>query len=177
MKEEIIKLRKEGKTYSQIQELLGCSKSTISYYCSDGQKSKAYNRVKKRRDDKLLEKIERFKNRNSDLKFRDFQRRDENNKLSNKQEKNFTVSEAKEKIGSNPTCYLTGEPIDLLNSKSYHLDHIIPVTKGGKNTLDNLGLLKSEINKMKSDLTVEELIENCKKILTFAGYKVGYPSW
>ncbi len=177
MKEEIIKLRDEGKSYSEIQLILGCSKSTISYYCGRDQKSKAYERVKKRRDDKLLEKLERYKNRNSNLKFRDFQRRDENNKLLNKQEKNFSVFEAKEKIGTNPICYLTGESIDLTDSKSYHLDHVIPVTKGGKNTLDNLGILKSDINKMKSDLTVEELIENCKKILIFAGYKVGYPSW
>jgi len=34
MKEQILKLRKEGKTYNEIHELLGCSKSTISYHCS-----------------------------------------------------------------------------------------------------------------------------------------------
>lgn len=33
MKEKIIKLRKDGKTYNEIQEILKCSKSTISYYC------------------------------------------------------------------------------------------------------------------------------------------------
>lgn len=177
MKDEILKLRKEGKTYSEIQKILGCSKSTISYYCGDGQKNKAYSRIKNRREDKLLEKIDRFKSRNGNLKFRDFQRRGKDNKLMNQQEKNFTIQEAKEWIGNQPTCYLTGEPIDLGNPQTYHLDHIIPVKRGGKNTLDNMGLLKSDINKMKSDLTVDELVENCKKILIFAGYKVGYPSW
>lgn len=34
MKDNIIKLRKEGKSYNQIRIILGCSKSTISYYCS-----------------------------------------------------------------------------------------------------------------------------------------------
>lgn len=34
MKEEIIKLRNEGKTYNEIKELLNCSKGTVSYYCS-----------------------------------------------------------------------------------------------------------------------------------------------
>ena len=33
MKEEIIKLRKEGKSYRDIQKELGCSKSTISFHC------------------------------------------------------------------------------------------------------------------------------------------------
>lgn len=34
MKNEIIKLRNEGKTYNEIRKILGCSKSTISYHCS-----------------------------------------------------------------------------------------------------------------------------------------------
>lgn len=34
MKEEILKLRKEGKSYNEIKEILKCSKATISYHCS-----------------------------------------------------------------------------------------------------------------------------------------------
>mgnify|MGYP003402983197 CR=1 FL=1 len=34
MKDQILKLRREGKTYNEIKEITGCSKSTISYYCS-----------------------------------------------------------------------------------------------------------------------------------------------
>ena len=33
MKEQIIKLRKEGKTYNEIKAIVGCAKSTISYHC------------------------------------------------------------------------------------------------------------------------------------------------
>lgn len=36
MKEKILKLRDEGNTYNQIVEILGCAKSTVSYYCSKG---------------------------------------------------------------------------------------------------------------------------------------------
>lgn len=172
MKDKILKLREEGKTYSEIKKIVGCSLSTISYHCGNGQKERAYERVKEKREDKLLEKVERYRNRNGNLKFRDFQRRNGTNTLTNKQEKNFTVQEAKEKIGNNPICYLTGEKINLDDPKDYHLDHILPVNKGGKNTLDNLGLLKSDINKMKNDLTVDELITNCVKILQYNGYKV-----
>ena len=49
MKEQILKLREEGKTHSEIKELLGCSKSTISYYCGHEQREKTKNRVRKRR--------------------------------------------------------------------------------------------------------------------------------
>lgn len=34
MKDEILKLRKEGKSYNEIKEILKCSKGTISYHCS-----------------------------------------------------------------------------------------------------------------------------------------------
>ena len=44
-KENIFKLRAEGKSYGQIQDELGCSKSTISYHLGQGQTEKS--RVKK----------------------------------------------------------------------------------------------------------------------------------
>lgn len=40
MKEQILKLRSEGKTYTEIKEILKCSKGTISFYCGEGQKEK-----------------------------------------------------------------------------------------------------------------------------------------
>ena len=49
MKEKILKLRKEGKSYNEIQKLLGCSKGTISYHCGKGQKEKAKTRQRNRR--------------------------------------------------------------------------------------------------------------------------------
>ena len=50
-KENIIKLRSEGKTYNQIVELLGCSKGTIAYHLSESVKvnyntrKRSYRRV------------------------------------------------------------------------------------------------------------------------------------
>lgn len=34
MKEDILRLRKEGKSYNEIRKILGCAKSTVSYHCS-----------------------------------------------------------------------------------------------------------------------------------------------
>ena len=45
MKEKILKLRQEGKSYNEIRRILGCSKGTISYHCSkiDNDRIKSIN--------------------------------------------------------------------------------------------------------------------------------------
>lgn len=49
-KEDILRLRSEGKTYRQIQEILGCSRGTISHHLGVGQKEKtSKRRIKQRR--------------------------------------------------------------------------------------------------------------------------------
>ena len=52
MKDEILKLRSEGKTYDEIKKILNCSKGTIAYYCGEGQteKYREYGRQRKERD-------------------------------------------------------------------------------------------------------------------------------
>lgn len=44
-KENILKLRSEGKSYRQIQQILGCSKGTIAYHLGNGQKDKTKERT------------------------------------------------------------------------------------------------------------------------------------
>lgn len=44
MKEQILKLYRQGKSYREIQGILGCSKGTISFHCGEGQKRKSYIR-------------------------------------------------------------------------------------------------------------------------------------
>lgn len=176
MKEEILKLREEGKTYNEIKSILGCSKSTISYYCGNNQKEKTRNRTNIRRENKLLTKLERFKarkNKNNLESIRKFQKRDNSVKgrVDKNIDKTFTWVDVIKKIGDNPICYLSGQEIDL-NKGEYELDHIIPVSKNGANSLENLGVLHTIVNRMKSDLTPDELIEWCIKILTYNGYVI-----
>ena len=52
MKEQIIKLRKEGKTYQEISDIVGCAKSTINYNLNPGQRIKTNKRNKKNKTDK-----------------------------------------------------------------------------------------------------------------------------
>ena len=45
MKDQILKLRAEGKTYNEIVKILGCSKGTVAYHCGSGQKEKTRKRA------------------------------------------------------------------------------------------------------------------------------------
>ncbi|TXG80061.1 MAG: hypothetical protein E6R13_08775 [Spirochaetes bacterium] len=189
MKEEILKLREEGKSYNEIKELLGCSKSTISYHCGVGQKEKTVKRQNKRRENIIISKTEAFKNRKKkDIDFtinkiktkknfveivRKFQKRDVNysEKYNKDIVKTFDWTDVVEKYGEDTICYLSGEKINLFEN-TYHFDHIIPSSKGGDNSLDNLGIAYNIVNKMKNDLTPDELIEWCIKILKHNGYQV-----
>lgn len=49
-KEDIIRLRAEGKTYNQIADELGCSKGTIAYHLSEDVKTNYNTRRRKYRD-------------------------------------------------------------------------------------------------------------------------------
>ena len=68
-------------------------------------------------------------------------------------------------VEENPVCYLTGEYIDLKDPKSYSIDHIVPISKGGINDISNLGLSTRWANLCKSGLTYEEFLDLCKKVL------------
>jgi|TARA_R110000823_G_C15883115_1_gene495276 CRISPR/Cas system Type II protein with McrA/HNH and RuvC-like nuclease domain len=176
MKDRILELRKEGKTYNQIKEIIGCSKGTISYHCGNGQKEKTKKRKQKIRENVLLAKVERFKYRkrkNVVENIRKFQKRDNtiNGDVNKNIDTNFDWEDVLKKFGEDTKCYLSGEEINLYD-KTYQLDHIIASSKGGDNSLDNMGITHEVVNKMKGNLTPDELIEWCIKILKYNEYKI-----
>lgn len=157
MKEKILKLRKEGKSYREINKILGCSKGTIAYHCGKGQKEKTKIRRKTNSTSikhKLNGKIDCFLSRGLGPKgvFTYIKRTEDNKKYY-------------DKIINNPICYLTGRKINLSESKSYQLDHIIPTCKGGDNSLENMGLTCKEANEAKSGLLKDDFIKLCKEII------------
>ena len=189
IKKEILELRSEGFSYRQICEKLNCSKGTVAYHCGKGQKEKYRknsNETKKRNP--LRRKMwafqgEKYKSvkinpisggRAKVLKSKrdNFSEIKKSRKESAGYNYMFTLEQLENKIGDNPICYLSGESIDLNNSREYSLDHIVPKSKGGTNDLDNCGLASSKANQAKSDLSVEEYITLCKNVLENNGHKV-----
>lgn len=55
MKEKILNLKREGKTYNEIKDILGCSISTISYHCNNNGLGTNMNL-----DDNLIKEIKNF---------------------------------------------------------------------------------------------------------------------
>ncbi len=61
-------------------------------------------------------------------------------------------------------CAMTGKRLD----RTAELDHIVPVSKGGKNHPENLQWLSPEVNQCKNDMTVDEFIAVCRNVLSHA---------
>lgn len=167
MKEKILKLREEGRNYNEIVEILGCAKSTVSYHCGEGQKEKTRLRGASSRSKKvniINKKIGRF----TRDKIRNFKK----GTRGGKTDSDFDYNSAFEQISSVKNCYLSGRPINLEDSKSYHLDHIMAFSKGGENSLENLGVACKEANMAKNDLSVEDFIQLCIDVCKHNGYAV-----
>ena len=179
LKEQIIKLRQSGCSYSQIQEKLGCSKGTIAFHCSTKVRKKALARHQKRRKkNPLRTKIELFRNVKKqipkNLKFTGGTLIERikiktwqfvKTKKKGYEKRMFNEHQLLEKIGNNPVCYLTGRPINLEDSRSYNLDHVIPKSKGGDNSLTNCQIACKEANQAKNNLSYEEFVQLCREVV------------
>lgn len=62
----------------------------------------------------------------------------------------------------NGRCALTGDDISFHNME---LDHIIPTSKNGGNEISNVRWVTKESNRLKQNLTDEELVVLCNKII------------
>lgn len=177
MKEQILELRNQGRTYHEICEQLGCSKSTVAYHCGVGQKEKNRRRTQKRREDTvILKRVENFQyDRRLKDKSEDFQRErfyNDRKKKLGKRSLKFGWKDVIDKFGWETECYLTGRRIKLNEPRTYQFDHIEPVGKGGQSSLDNLGICCREANQAKHDMSVGELLNLCAEILQHHGYTV-----
>lgn len=176
MKEKIIELRDQGLSYKEIKKILGCSLGTISYHCGENQKDKTKKRNQKNQlSNTLAKKTNKFKNKKIDDKVYLFKKKGVKGKKSRSMDncKNpFTIKDVIAKFGDVTNCYLTGKRICLSEPKTYHLDHIIPPFRGGKNELDNVGITCPEANIAKNGMLVEEFLDLCKRVLEYQGFIV-----
>jgi 5-methylcytosine-specific restriction endonuclease McrA len=157
LREQILELHNNGKSYNAIANDLNCSKGTVSYHCNQSVKSKSSIRhATWKRKNVLAVKIHNFKFQSSRKRV-----------LYGLSPSDGTVSARSllKKIGPNPTCYLTGVPLDLNNPSQYSLDHIVPLAKGGQNTLSNCGIASKIANQAKGDLSYDKFVSLCKNVI------------
>lgn len=180
----VLELRQKGLSLNQIAKEIGCVKSAVMYHCVKGYKQRAISRIdgKRKIAHPYWRKLETFQRekahfrtyKNPKIAIRKCISRKKQNFLSRGKQMNtkFTVEDVINKFGDSPRCYLSGELLNLTKPRSFNFDHIIPVSRGGNNSLENLGLCTKKANEMKGDMTPDELINMCKKILEHQGYQI-----
>lgn len=151
----IVRLRAEGKSYSQISKRLSISRTTVQYWLGKNRKATV---------DRCTQD---WQTRNPlAVKIRGFRYRAK--KLGRKTDK-FTQADFLRSIGGTPTCYITGKPVNLTDPASYSVDHILPLCRGGDGTLANAGLTIIEANRAKDTKTLDEFLAFCAEILQHHG--------
>lgn len=193
---KIVLLRRQGLSYRQIAKTIPCSKATVCYHLTGGQNaakyaqhqaymltgegtiSKKINSFKSRiyKPIQRPEVIRRKKTARQQIrhKMKLYKRRSRSSAYDkvNNISKPYGIKEVLNKLGPNPRCYLTGSQIDLTKSETYSLDHVSPISKGGTNDLENMGIATRNANMAKNDLTVSQFVALCKLVLINRGYHV-----
>jgi 5-methylcytosine-specific restriction endonuclease McrA len=187
---KIINLRNQGYSYDKIAQALTCSKSTISYHLSPGGKERVREREARQRVDNPafihVKRIWHFKNpRVPSSKripwYQHLSQRQISKAISQKPHQfqktmTFNYKDVHDKYGDHFPCALTGRPLNWNNPEDYQYDHVIPIARGGDNTLGNLQMLCTEANQAKGRLTDEEFIDLCKEVVLHNGYKMYKPT-
>jgi 5-methylcytosine-specific restriction endonuclease McrA len=160
LRNEILKLKEQGLLKAEIARQLGCSKGTVAYHVSTVSRAKVIQRgTKWKRKNTLAVKLHNFK-------YQKASKRRTYGVLP--ADPDLTLKNLIVKIGSEPRCYLTGVTIDLNRAESYSLDHIMPICRGGNNTLENCGLAASRANQAKGEMTYQEFVAFCASVVKMA---------
>ena len=179
MREKILALHAAGKSYNQIKQELGCSKGTISYHCNPSQPAKTQARTRKRRANSATQKLENFRYRCAGPG------RATSTQTPRKNRQNLVTHFIRNRPGAplltlkevverhpQPQCYLTGRNLSWEEPTKISFDHIVPTSRGGTSTLDNLGITCRPANQAKTDLMLDEFLTLCQEVLEHHGASV-----
>jgi len=187
LNKQIIALRKKGLTFNQIAKQLKCSKSTVSYALRKKTRDmvKAKNELKPHYKHTIENKIYTFKapkprTPSNKAWYLNQSPRQISKSISTKastfqRTMTFNYKDVYAKYGDHFPCALTGRPLEFNEPQTYEYDHILPTSRGGDNSIDNLQLLCPEANKAKGMMTDDEFKDLCREVIIHAGYKIYKP--
>jgi 5-methylcytosine-specific restriction endonuclease McrA len=176
-KNKIKRLRNKGLTFKEISEIMGCCTRAVrrNFY---GNTNHTYDTIEGKSYWTRRRELQRQKNELfyiATLKAHAFLHsrvKVEKENKGNRFKRRDFITKIYELLQHNPICYLTGDIINVYDSNSYNLDHIISLAKGGSRTIENVGIATRDANMAKLDMSVDEFILMCKKVLIHNGYKV-----
>ena len=187
LNKQIIALRKQGLSYSQIAKKLNCSKSTVSYALTAKTRKLAKEKHDRMpRHEKLIyKKISTFKSsvpkkietkqKNTNKTPRQISKAISNKAHTFQKTMTFNYEDVYAKYGDHFPCALTGRPLDFKKPHTYEYDHIIPTSRGGDNSLSNMQIVCPEVNRAKQNLTDDEFLDLCKEVVIHHGHKIYKP--
>ena len=154
VKEQILTLRQEGLSYREIAQKLGITRFKVEYYANPNKKDILRKAAQKYRNKiPIQKKVANFHSLTPPTQ---------------RAGRSFSYKEFLQKVGSNPTCYLSGVSIDLSKPETYSIDHIQPICQGGSNDIDNAGLVTTEMNQLKMHRTPAQLVQLCEQVLSYS---------
>lgn len=183
LKDQILELKSKGFKQKDIAKKLGCSASTVCWHFNpDKQLKKSQERKKKIAPHivKLQRNISRFNKTKTKVR----QKREiktltlsearanvrcrlkcyaKIHKSNTKRTKMVNIDAVIEKynITDNNTeiiCRYTGKTLEWTKPEEFHMDHIMPRSRGGDNTIENLQIISKEANTAKGDMTHDEFV-------------------
>lgn len=155
-KNQILAIQKDNPSlsYQDIANQVGCSRCLVSYYLNPNIRIRNnINTRRYRKSDPIRKKATHFMRKTGGPT------------------KEFAAALCK-KFLPNPKCYLTGRDIDINSTRSYELDHIVPQSLGGADTIENAGLTCKDANRAKNDLRLEDFLTLCADVLKHHGYQI-----
>jgi 5-methylcytosine-specific restriction endonuclease McrA len=139
-KEQVLRLEKEADD----SKIVGCESVKVIRSEALRKRQKDYHARRKMRPNHDLEgKIKRFTKDSLEV---------------------ITPEQVIQKFGPNPICYLTGKRVNYQDGKTYHLDHRVARSRGGKSDLDNMEIACPLVNQAKSSMSLEDFIELCELV-------------
>ena len=187
LNKKIIALRKKGLSFNKIAKQLKCSISTVSYALRKKTRQKVKDKRKKIpiHENSNRKKIYRFQNQKPTNKtktpwYLNKTPRQISKAISTKastfqRAMTFNYKDVQAKFGDHFPCALTGRPIDFNKPDTYEYDHILPISRGGDNSIDNLQIVCPEANRAKGMMTDQEFLELCKEVVIHAGHRIYKP--